>query len=108
MITYLRTLEYKFPNSYIPSHLRLYEGQQKTLLKSLTSCNMEEVVPTNNPSGMIKLQINKKLKNKLSFYVKKEFTICQNKISLQIFEFYVKENGTLLQATRENTHLDLT
>ena len=30
------------------------------------------------------------------------------KISLQIFEFYVKENGTLLQATRENTHPDLT
>ena len=30
------------------------------------------------------------------------------KISLQMFEFYVKENGTLLQATRENTHPDLT
>ena len=75
MITYLRTLEYKFSNSYTPSHLQWYEGQQKTLLKSLTSCNMEEVVPTNNPSGMIKLQIKQRIKKKVSFHVKKELTI---------------------------------
>ena len=72
MSTSLRTLEYKFPNSYTPSHLRLYEGQQKTLLKSLTSCNMEEVVPTNNPSGMIKLQIKQRIKKKLSLMMCEE------------------------------------
>ena len=50
----------KFPNSYTPLHILLYEGQQKPLLKSMTSCNVEEVVPTNNPSGMIKLQLKQK------------------------------------------------
>ena len=45
---------------------------------------------------------------KSSQFAKIKYNSWNIKISLQIFEFYVKENGTLLQATRENTHLDLT